>query len=241
MYIAIYQIDTERDGGRAAFLPYGELMRRNGAVDPEIYGKAFEGWTDADDLEEVYEKFNLGCPDGFRGRSMSVSDVMAVTGEDGETRHYYCDSVGFTEINFDEDLAERDLTHRISVVVCEPGKTARRAEIGTGLDELQKAVGGTIETYYPFDEEVCIVCNDEGKLNGMKPCRAVYDAEGKVMDVVFGPFFVCDCSGPDFRSLSPEQMERYWRMFERPERFFKLNGEIVAIPCRPDRDREQAM
>ena len=50
----------------------------------------------------------------------------------------------------------------IRVVLCEPGRLARTVEIGTELADLQKAVGGgLIETYYPFEEEVCIVCNDE--------------------------------------------------------------------------------
>lgn len=49
---------------------------------------------------------------------------------------------------------------RIKVVMAEPGKAARITEIGTALEDLQAAVGGgLIETVYPFDEDVCIVCN----------------------------------------------------------------------------------
>ena len=66
---------------------------------------------------------------------------------------------------------------KIKVVLVEPGKLARVAEIGTELEDLQRAVQGLIETYYPFEEEVCIVCNDEGKINGMKLNRAIYDPE----------------------------------------------------------------
>ena len=55
----------------------------------------------------------------------------------------------------------------IRVVYCEPGRLARVKEIGTELKDLQQAVGGgLIEPFYPFMEEVCIVCNDEGKFNG---------------------------------------------------------------------------
>ena len=46
----------------------------------------------------------------------------------------------------------------IQVVYCEPGKLAKIKEIKTGLENLQEAVGGLIETYYPFDEPVCVVC-----------------------------------------------------------------------------------
>lgn len=62
---------------------------------------------------------------------------------------------------------------KIKVVLLEPGKLARTAEIGTSIEDLQNAVDGLIEPFYPFEEQVCIVCNDEGKINGMLPNRSV--------------------------------------------------------------------
>lgn len=41
---------------------------------------------------------------------------------------------------------------KIKVVLCEPGKVARVAEIGTELSDLQRVVGGLIEPYYPFEK-----------------------------------------------------------------------------------------
>ena len=128
----------------------------------------------------------------------------------------------------------------IRVVYCEPGKLAKIAEIGTELANLQQAVGGLIEPYYPFEEMVCIVCNDEGKFNGMRPCRAVYGEDGKMMDIIFGPFFICDCSGEEFASLSDEQLERYANQFRYPENYLRINGEIKAIKYDPTRDRDKA-
>ena len=77
------------------------------------------------------------------------------------------------------------------------------------------------------------VCNDEGKYNGMKPCRALLDDEGKVQDIIFGPFFICDCRGEEFASLSAEQLDRYGHLFECPEFYVKDQGEIKAIPYFP--------
>ena len=129
----------------------------------------------------------------------------------------------------------------IQVVYCEPGKLARIREIGTELEDLQQAVGGgLIEPFYPFEEEVCIVCNDEGKFNGMRPCRAVYGEDGKMMDIIFGPFFICDCSGEEFASLSDEQLERYANQFRYPENYLRINGELQAIKYDPTKDRDKA-
>lgn len=56
---------------------------------------------------------------------------------------------------------------KIKVVLLEPGKLARAVEINASLAEMQKVVGGLIEPFYPFEEQVCIVCNEESKIKGM--------------------------------------------------------------------------
>lgn len=49
-------------------------------------------------------------------------------------------------------------------------------------------------------------------------------------DIIFGPFFICDCRGKNFDSLNAEQLDRYGHMFECPEHYVKVNGEIHAVP-----------
>ena len=117
---------------------------------------------------------------------------------------------------------------KITVVFCEPEKPACIKQIGADLKSMQKAVGGLIEPCYPFEEEVCIVCNEEGKINGMSPNRAVYGERKEIIDIVFGPFFLCDCSGDEFASLSEEQQKRYLEMFKYPEQFYNMNGRLLV-------------
>lgn len=58
-----------------------------------------------------------------------------------------------------EESAAQPPRREIFVVLCEPGKMAKAATIEASLESYQKAVGGYIEAYYPFEEPVCIVCN----------------------------------------------------------------------------------
>lgn len=53
----------------------------------------------------------------------------------------------------------------------EPG-TGQRT--GDTLESMQSLVEGDIEEYMPFEDEVAIICNDEGKMNGLPLNRAVY-------------------------------------------------------------------
>ena len=53
------------------------------------------------------------------------------------------------------------------------------------------------------------------------------------------PFFICDCSTPYFGSLNKEQLERYKKQFQNPERFFRVGGEIKAVPYKPEKGHER--
>ena len=140
-----------------------------------------------------------------------------------------------------EGSAVQPPRREIFVVLCEPGKLAKSATIEASLESYQKTVGGYIEAYYPFEEPVCIVCNEESKINGLPLNRAVYAGSdrGEMLDIIAGTFFVCDCSGENFGSLSPEQLQRYTELFKYPERFFRMDNEIRAVPFLPEKDRER--
>lgn len=79
---------------------------------------------------------------------------------------YILDSENFTGVEFGTE-AERDLVQEqkklMDVLLVKPGMYPQAVQIGSELEDLQKAVGGDIEAVYPFNEEVALVVNDEGK------------------------------------------------------------------------------
>ncbi len=140
---------------------------------------------------------------------------------------------------FDDEPDVMDSEKTIRVVYCEPGKYARVTEIGTGLRNLQQAVGGLIETYYGLDDpNCCIVCNDEGKINGMRPNRGINGEDGQLIEVIFGPFFICDCSTEEFKSLSDKQIEKYMEQFNNPEMLLMTLDGYRMVPYSPERDED---
>ena len=78
--IRIYQIDLDRDNDGVAFEPYGTLARYQGSpdVNPALYDKVFYGAVDVSDIEDIYRIFNVEMPEGYEGRSLSVSDVVEI-------------------------------------------------------------------------------------------------------------------------------------------------------------------
>lgn len=121
----------------------------------------------------------------------------------------------------------------MEVVLVEPGKEARLAEIGSDLRSLQAAVGGYIEAAYFFDDPVALICNEEGKIYGMPYNRAVRDDAGKAQDIIAGPFFVCGLGEESFCSLPKELQAKYLDMFKYPEKFLTIGGKIVITQDKP--------
>ena len=75
------------------------------------------------------------------------------------------------------------------MLVVEPDYAPYEKEID-GLKEMQDVVGGSIQAIYPFEEQVAVVCNEEGLLLDMPFNRSMEGGYG----AVFGPFFVCGLS-----------------------------------------------
>ena len=224
----------------------------------------------------------------------------------------------------------------------EPNKYPKMIEIDDTLESMQEVVGGDIEEYMPFEDEVAIICNEEGKVNGLTPNRAVYgepqtvemtfaemrsrfceaENEGKehlsgyivftqdsfdkpydersrtygvssnnkafqagmggysifgscldgtdpcvrldgymfgenawkiekcymmepsreMLDIICGKFFIAYApfDAERFQSLPPDFAEKYREKFKYPERFMRVNNEIVAVPFKPVRaDKER--
>jgi len=345
---SIYQINTDRDDNRVCFLGLDTLERlqHSKAVDPALYDRVYDGKLDCNSLEAIYEKFNIDHPADYKGRSLSVSDVVEIRESDTlNPGFYFVDSIGFKSISFDKSLCKEPVEAsigKISVLLVEPNKYPKMIEIDDTLEAMQEVVGGDIEEYMPFEDEVAIICNEEGKVNGLSPNRAVYgepqavemtfaemrsrfceaENEGKehlsgyivfsqdsfdkpydersrtygvssnnkafqsgmggysifgsyldgtdpcvrldgymfgenawkiekcymmepsreMLDIICGKFFItyAPFEAERFQSLPPELAEKFREKFKYPERFMRVNNEIVAVPFKPVRaDKER--
>ena len=100
----------------------------------------------------------------------------------------------------------------IKVLVLEPKKAPYVKEIN-GYEDMKAIVGGWIETVEPDhrdDDDVVIVCNEEGKLMGLPLNRPLF-YKGELFDVVCGTCFVTDApaDAEDFTGLTDEQIDYY--------------------------------
>ena len=111
----------------------------------------------------------------------------------------------------------------MKVLIVKPGYAPYEAEIN-GLQEMQNVVDGTIQAIYPFEDNVAIVCNDEGIFLGMPFNRSMPGGYGGV----YGPFFVCGLGVENFCSLTSEQVKTYTREFRNAEILIGAKGNTPS-------------
>ena len=128
----------------------------------------------------------------------------------------------------------------MNVLMVEPGKAPYETQIGSDLHSMQQAVGGDIQAVYPYEESVALVCNEDGKLDGLPLNRALRDADGKIYDIVAGNFFLAGLGEEDFTDLPHELAERFAEQFRQLEMFMRVDGKIVAAPM-PDEQTQGGM
>lgn len=90
-------------------------------------------------------------------------------------------------------------------------------EINNTLEDMQRYMMGYIETV-TLSDTAMLVCNEEGKLAGFTPNRIL--KIGSSQDVIRGDFFICGWSGDEFCDISNEDIEKYTKMFSKPDVLF---------------------
>lgn len=129
-----------------------------------------------------------------------------------------------------EPTMEAEPKEKITVLVVEPGEVPYVKEIDPGLESLQSEVDGWIEAIYPFEEPVAIICNEEGKLNGLPLNRAIICEEtSDVVDIVAGKFLITGLTDENFGSLTDEQIKTFSNKFRYPESFMQFGKQIIRI------------
>ena len=140
----------------------------------------------------------------------SQEDAERMVTQAWNNQDYVLDSGDFTGVDFktvgEHELAE---TRTMNVLLVQPNAYPKKISVGTELEDLQAMVGGDIEVTYPFEDEVAIILNESGKINGLPLNRAIYTEDGDMQDIYAGDFLVVGLTEDDFGSLTSEQMQKF--------------------------------
>ena len=148
---------------------------------------------------------------------------------ENEGKEHLSGYIVFTQDSFDKPYDERSRTYGVS-----SNNKAFQAGMG-GYSIFGSCLDGTDPCVrldgYIFGENAWKI----EKCYMMEPSR-------EMLDIICGKFFIAYApfDAEKFQSLPPDLAEKYREKFKYPERFMRVNNEIVAVPFKPVRaDKER--
>lgn len=123
---------------------------------------------------------------------------------------------------------------KIKGLLVKPYELPEEIEIDNTLEAKQHLVGGYIEcVYHTNDDSVVFICNEEGKMNGMKLNRDIG------YDIIAGPFIILgdDYENGDFKSLTEDQIMKYKMRFDENS-IKETENKILSILLNKNRNKD---
>lgn len=109
------------------------------------------------------------------------------------------------------------------LLVCS-NELPKELKIENTLKAKQKLVEGLIEVFYIDDkEDICLICNEEGKIHNLKPNRFIGN------ELIYGNIIIIgdDYEVRDFKSLTRKQIKKYQEYFNQTS-IDKTNSKLAA-------------
>lgn len=122
----------------------------------------------------------------------------------------------------------------IKGLLVKPYELPEEIEFENTLEAKQHLVGGYIECVYPTnDDSVVFICNEEGKINGMKLNRDIG------YDIIAGPFIILgdDYENGDFKSLTEDQIMKYKMRFDENS-IKETENKILSILLNKNKNKD---
>jgi hypothetical protein len=99
---------------------------------------------------------------------------------------------------------------KIGVIIKEPGRVPRHVNISDTLENLQKTVGGYIETV-TLCSDLVVICDEEGRIKGKPHCCNIGGVDFCGTIILAGvdgdEFADIPCGYDDFKWLFPQLWE----------------------------------
>lgn len=103
----IWMLKDDESDEKYLFRPLSAWKGNGETPNKERYQKVYSGILVPEEnkafipfpyLEELYAEFNIAKPSDYKGRSLSVSDIIVFSDADRKEEAYYCDNIGFVPL-----------------------------------------------------------------------------------------------------------------------------------------------
>ena len=112
---------------------------------------------------------------------------------------------------------------KTKIIIARPGEESFVTEITPDYNILTRLVGGSLQETHPIGEDVAILVNENGKLEGRLPNRFQSGKhaqklieKGHDSDIYAGTMVIIGSCSEGFVSLTEDQIELYMDIYKEP-------------------------
>lgn len=119
-----------------------------------------------------------------------------------------------------------DMNKNIDILIVEPGKAPRPAQIPDTLEALEEALGGAVQVGCFLPQRVLLVSREN--TDGLVPNRCMPGKKG----CISGTFLLCGIpeEGSRFASLTSRQQTEFQEVFAEPGEFMMVGSTACTDP-----------
>ena len=167
-----------RKGATSATVPMRACRQTGFPVDRKNYRLVYTAPLDKNpSLDEIYHRFNMEHPADYKGRSLSLGDIV-VFRQDGKQTAYYVDRIGYREVpEFFEEQGQQLTPDKLETG--EPVKTPRGTFYVTAMSREQMEAAGYGFHHQSEDGRYLIMQTAQGPLPSL-PGRKAISRRGNV-------------------------------------------------------------
>lgn len=105
----------------------------------------------------------------------------------------------------------------IKVLLVEPFDKPRIITIENNYQAISEIICGAADEYMPFEDDVALLCNADGKRLSLSANHTVTDTETGKTELIYGTFILVGASEFDteYHSLDDDLIDKYMGLFSK--------------------------
>lgn len=105
----------------------------------------------------------------------------------------------------------------IKVLLVEPFSKPKMITIENNYQAISEIICGNADEYMPFEDDVALLCNADGKRLSLSASHTVIDIETGKIELIYGSFILVGSSEFDtkYHSLDDDLIDKYMDLFSK--------------------------
>ena len=110
-----------------------------------------------------------------------------------------------------------DEENLIKVLLVEPFNKLKMITIENNYQAISEIVCGDVDEYMPFEDDVALLCNVDGKRLSLSASHTVTDTETGKTELIYGSFILIGAGEFDdeYHSLDDDLIDKYMDLFSK--------------------------